>query len=289
MAVTLDLTALRVFLLGLELGSFSLAASALGRSPSAVSAQMRKLEQAVGAPLLYPVGRGLRPTRRGVILKAYAQRLLDLQDEAVASLHSEPEASLVRLGLQEDFAEHDLEIVLRAFRLQHPDTPLEITIARNRPLLEGIANDTLDIAFVWNREGDSSGEHVATRPMHWIGSRESAERPAAGENANAVPLVTFAPPCIFRDAAVEALHRAKLSWRVGASSPSLSGLEAAVKAGLGLMVRPGTRDVALEVLDYSDCDLPELPSATISMRRNLSSGPAALTLADMFAAHLRNN
>ncbi|MPQ67593.1 hypothetical protein GC387_13230 [Pseudomonas sp. MWU12-2323] len=142
----------------------------------------------------------------------------------------------VRIGLQDDFAEHLLSDVLRRFSRVHPLVSLEVSIARNAELLSRIENGRLDLALAW--EAGASTPH-ATRlgetQMHWIGSRE-LPAPSPADNLP-LPLVVFDAPCILRSAATKALDQARIPWRVVLTSPSVSGIWAAVSAGLGITLR----------------------------------------------------
>jgi DNA-binding transcriptional LysR family regulator len=99
-----DLDVLRTFSTGMELGNVAKAADRLGRSTSAVSAQLKKLEEQAGTPIFRKAGRGLALTEAGETMLAYARRLLELNDEAAAAVHSVELEGWVRLGLQEDLA-----------------------------------------------------------------------------------------------------------------------------------------------------------------------------------------
>jgi DNA-binding transcriptional LysR family regulator len=113
--INLDLDVVRTFATGIELGSFAKAADRLGRSTSAVSAQLKKLEEQTGAELFRKAGRGLALTEAGETMLAYARRLLELNDEAVIAVHGVELEGWVRLGLQEDFGETLLPDVLGRF------------------------------------------------------------------------------------------------------------------------------------------------------------------------------
>ncbi|RBH56596.1 MULTISPECIES: LysR substrate-binding domain-containing protein [Pseudomonas] len=233
---TFDLDVLRTFVTGVELGSFAKAAERLGRSTSAVSAQLKKLESQVGSAVLVKSGRGLILSAAGESLLSHARRLLELNDEIFSRLQGARIEGTVRIGLQDDFAEHLLSDVLRRFSRVHPLVSLEVSIARNAELLSMIENGRLDLALAW--EAGASTPH-ATRlgetQMHWIGSRE-LPAPSPADNLP-LPLVVFDAPCILRSAATKALDQARIPWRVVLTSPSVSGIWAAVSAGLGITLR----------------------------------------------------
>ncbi|NWD23653.1 LysR substrate-binding domain-containing protein [Pseudomonas yamanorum] len=253
---TFDLDVLRTFVTGVELNSFAKAADRLGRSTSAVSAQLKKLEEQVGTPVLGKSGRGLALTPVGEALLSHARRLLELNDSIFGSLHETQTAGTLRLGLQEDFGEHVLSDVLRRFARLYPLISLEVRIGRNAELLGLMDNTRLDLALTWETGHNSSGcTRLGLTPMHWIGPRDKPLLPRA-EDAP-LPLVMFEAPCVLRSAATEALDRAGIAWRIALTSPSVGGIWAAVDAGLGVTLRTRIGLPAhLRVLD----GLPPVPS-----------------------------
>jgi DNA-binding transcriptional LysR family regulator len=230
--VTFDLDVLRSFVAGVELGSFGRAADRLGRSTSAVSAQLKKLEEQAGVPLLRKAGRGLALTDAGETMLAYARRLLDLNDQASVAVRGTRLQGRVRLGLQEDFGEILLPRVLGQFARAHPQVRIEARVARNAELLERVAAGELDLALAWDHDAARPhGQRLAELPLCWIGP--AATGPARDADG-AWPLVAFEAPCLFRSRATDALDRAGIAWTSAFISPSLAGLWAAVSAGLGL-------------------------------------------------------
>src|SRR5579859_5970597 len=232
----LDMDVLRTFVTGIELGSFAKAAERLARSPSTISAQLKKLEAQIGVPLLHKAGRGLALTEAGEALLAYARRLLDLHDEAVAAVRDVTVAGWVRLGVQEDFAEGLLPPVLGRFARTYANVRIEVRVARNADLLERVIRGQLDLALLWGvHDAVPYGEQLAEVPMVWIGP--AAHRPVIGDLDQQLPLVVFEAPCLFRSAGTTALDTRGLAWRIVFTSPSLAGLWAATAAGLGVTIR----------------------------------------------------
>jgi len=171
---TFDLDVLRTFVTGVELNSFAKAADRLGRSTSAVSAQLKKLEEQVGTPVLSKSGRGLVLTPVGEALLGHARRLLDLNDTVFSSLNETQTAGTLRLGLQEDFGEHVLSDILRRFARLYPMISLEVRIGRNAELLTLIDSTSLDLALTWETGQTSSCRtRLGQTPMHWIGPRDN--------------------------------------------------------------------------------------------------------------------
>lgn len=233
---TFDLDVLRTFVTGVELNSFAKAAARLGRSTSAVSAQLKKLEEQIGAPVLAKSGRGLVLTATGETLISHARRLLELNDGVFQALGESQTAGTVRLGLQEDFGEHFLSDILRRFVQTYPRVQLEVRIARNAELLALVESADLDLALTWDTGHLSPhATRLGETPMHWIGARDTPLLMAADDSP--LPLIMFDAPCLLRSAAIQALDAAHLPWRIALTSPSVSGIWAAVAAGLGLTLR----------------------------------------------------
>lgn len=266
--ITFDLDVLRSFVLGLELGSFAKAADRLGRSTSAVSAQLKKLEDQAGTPLLRKAGRGLALTDAGETLLGYARRLLELNDEAATAIRGADLEGWVRLGLQEDFGETLLPAVLGQFARAHPQVRIEARIARNAELHERVAAGRLDLALAWDAPGGTPhAQHVAELPMCWIGANGDV-RPHPEIRDEPLPLVLLEAPCLLRTAATEALDRAGIPWRVAFTSASLSGIWAAVAAGLGVTVRTHIGlPASVRALAVDEAGLPRLGRLRLGLHR----------------------
>lgn len=268
-----DVAALRSFVTGMDLGSFAKAADRVGRSTSAVSAQIRKLEEQVGAPLFRKAGRGLGLTDAGEVMLRYARRLVELNDEAVAAARGTDLEGWVRLGLQEDFGESLLPGVLGRFARAHPKVRIEARVARNAELTERLDAGELDLALVWDdfklgmrsRRASGASVDVAKPAMHWIGSDALQWTRDSGEP---LPLVLFDGACVVCSLATDALDRAGIAWRVALTSPSLAGLWAAAAAGLGLTVRTAYGlPQTVRTIDPVAYGLPAFPALGLTLLR----------------------
>ncbi len=280
--VTFDLDVLRSFVTGMELGSFAKAADRLGRSTSAVSAQLKKLEEQAATPIFRKAGRGLALTEAGETMLGYARRLIELNDEAASAIHDVELEGWVRLGLQEDFGEAVLPEVLGRFARAHPKVKIEARIARSHELAERITSGSLDIALAWHSGATLPySRHVAEVQMRWIGPARLIE--AGLRQGEPLPLVALEAPCLLRTVATETLDRAGLSWRMAFSSPSLGGIWAAVAAGLGLTIRT---DIGLpanvRAMAPQALGLPALPKmALVLHQKEAELDPVAARLADI--------
>ncbi|MVA27419.1 LysR substrate-binding domain-containing protein (plasmid) [Agrobacterium vitis] len=263
----LDMDALRSFVAGIEAGSFAQAADRLGRSTSAVSAQLKKLEDQMETELVRKSGRGLALTDSGDILLSYARRLLNLNDEAISAVRTPELEGWIRLGIQEDFGETVLPRVLGRFARAHPRVRIEGRIARNSELRDKIDSGHLDLALVWDDMTASSAERIASVPLCWLGSAEDQPVWQQGTN-DPLPLAALEAPCLLRSIACSHLDRQGIAWRIAFVSPSLGGMWAATAAGLGIALRtPFGRPASVRVLDPATSGLPQLPSLGLSLLR----------------------
>ncbi|NEX62396.1 LysR substrate-binding domain-containing protein [Noviherbaspirillum galbum] len=266
--INFDIDALRSFAVGMELGSFAKAADRLGRSTSAVSAQLKKLEDQAGVVLLRKAGRGMALTNAGELMLGYARRMLELNDEAAMAVGATGLQGSVRLGLQEDFGEHLLPEVLGRFARSHPGVHIEAKVARNADLVADMIAGRLDLVLAWQGARDTPHvEELGRYQMEWIGP--AGPVPAFLQDRDLpLPLVAFDAPCVMRTVAIEALDRAGIPWRIAFTSHSLGAVWAAVAAGLGVTVRTrfGLRS-NLRTLPAEAHGLPTLPKVGLVLHR----------------------
>jgi DNA-binding transcriptional LysR family regulator len=263
----LDMDVLRTFVTAFELGSFARAAERLGRSQSAVSTQLRKLEDQIGQPLVQKSGRGLVLTTAGESLFSYAKRILELNDEAVQTVRGAEVEGWVRLGLPEDFAESWLPAILARFARTHPKVRVEVRADRSVFVLDKLIKGELDLVLAWGTGEDAPhAVKVAELPIAWVGRSDWPGVHNLG--AEPLPLVAFEQPCIFRSAGIAALDAAGIPWRLVFISASLAGLWAAAAAGLGITLRTAVgMPAGLAVLDPVATGLPALPPISLALHR----------------------
>ncbi len=234
--------------------SFSAAAERLGLRQSTVSQQIKRLETALGHRVFERDTHSVKLTPEGDALVAMARDILAANERLQRFFAAEPARQRLRLGISEDFALSGLAAVLLRFVGDHPDVDIELTVGLSGFLYQRYDAGELDVIFVKRRPGDRRGELAWREQLAWIG-REGLQVSPAGP----VPLVVYNPPSITRTLAIGVLDGADRSWRLAASSGSLSGLLAALQAGLGvaafsrLLLPPG-----LSVLPDA-VGLPPLP------------------------------
>lgn len=251
---TLDLELLRTLGALQDLGSVERAAQHVGRTASAVSLQLKRLETQCGRTLVRKVGRRLTLTEDGESVLGYGRRILALHDDLLQKLHGDTHPLGIRLGVPQDVAERALARVLARFGRSHPGVDLRVMVGRNAELATMMARGDLDLAIAFEPVSSGGGELIGEVPLRWLGSLESR-----WDGTTPLPLVLFEPPCLFRRTALDVLDRQRLAWRPTFSSPSLSGLWAAVQAGLGFTVR-SELGLPAGIIALPEDAMPRLPS-----------------------------
>ncbi len=274
-----DLDLLRAFVAVVDHGGFTRASAGLGRTQSTVSLQIKRLEDGLGKRLFGPDRRGLDLTADGEILLTYARRMLALADEARVRLTETDVGGVVRLGTPEDFATLHLPDVLSRFARAHPQVGLEVNCDFTVNLLDGFSKGQYDLVLCKREpQGEAGGIKVWREPLVWAGAQRL--RLAPGQP---LPLVLAPNPDIYRRRAIAALEAAGQPWRIVYTSPSLAGVQAAVRAGLGVTVLPKEMVAGgMLILDAAG-GFPELADTEIALYR----APGTLSkAADMLADHI---
>ena len=275
----LDLVRVRTFVTVAGQLSFSGAARRLGLSQSAVSQHVRRLETTIGRTLLERDTHTVRLTAAGEAFLGYAQRILDLSDEAIGVVVSSEPRGRVRFGVSEDFALTRLPDFLRRFRALHPYVDLEFTVELSVTLHRRLRAGELDAVLAMRLNATTGVDAFRPRilfhdPLVWVSAPD-----VRVDEDEPVPLVLYPRPSLTRDAALDALMSAGRAHRVACTSGSLSGLRAAALAGLGVM--PFARSLIPEGLVHRDHGLPELPeTAFVLMTRGTTFPPAVRALVE---------
>jgi len=258
----IDSVALKSFIAIAETGTFSHAAGNVGRTQSAVSLQIKKLEESLGCSLFERTSRSVKITEQGEIFLGYAKQILALQWEVHRRLKEPDIEGEIRLGTPEDFATHYLPEVLATFRKHHPRVQLNVSCDLTLNLLKGFDRGEFDLVLVKRDPKTSkSGIKVWREPLVWAAADHyELEQPLS--------LVLSPQPCIYRARALAALDKAKKPWHIAYTSPSLAGTLAAVRAGLGMTVLP-VNMLPTGIHSIRTKKLPELSDAEIALlKRN---------------------
>ncbi len=265
----LELELLRTFIAVVDGGGFTRAAARLHRTQSTVSQQLKRLEERLATPLLARNTRSVALTERGELLLGYARRLLALNDEALAALAETRLQGRVRLGSAQEVADGGLADLLAHFSRLHPSVTLEVRVDANLKLRDEVERGELDLAVLFQEPGQAQrgiGCEVIERLRRvWVASPEL--KVAKDEP---LPLVLSNGPCIFRNAVLSALDAIGRPWRIVLSTPSLAGMRAALRAGLGVGVRT-ERWLEPDLRILGD-DLPPLPDVELVLLTAADTG-----------------
>ncbi|MBX9654155.1 LysR family transcriptional regulator [bacterium] len=271
-----DTLQLKSFVAIAETGTFGQAAATVSRTQSALSLQIKKLEDQLGCELFDRTGRRVLLTPQGEIFLGYARRMIQLQWEAFSRLREPDMEGEIRFGTPEDFATHYLPTVLASFRQHHPRVKLNVTCDLTLNLLDGFHRGEYEVILAKrDPQRVKGGTKVWREPLIWAAADDYIPE-------ERLSLVLSPQPCIYRDRALAALDRAKRSWHISYTSPSLAGTIAAVKAGIGITVLPahmipeGIHPIRKET------KLPHLADAELALmkREELSK------VSELFAEHI---
>ncbi len=228
--INLQTDLLRAFVSVIDLGSFTKAGTALGRSQPAISLQMRRLDELVGRPLLRQEGRSFRLTPDGEMLLSYARDILRLNDQAAALFSRARHSGILRVGLPSDYGVAFLQGVITDHVRKHPEVLLEVHCGLSSVILERMRADELDlvIAMVDTERKQYLSRSWIERPI-WAGAEHGRISIKAG-----LPIAAHPDGCTYRARMIRALDAARIRWRIAYTSPGISGLQNAVVNGLGV-------------------------------------------------------
>ena len=273
----LDTELLRTFVAIAETGSFRAAAKRVFRTPSAVSMQIKKLEDTLGRSLFLRDGRQVTMTADGETLLGFARRMLKLNDEAVARFVTPAIEGCVRLGAPDDFGTRFLPNILARFAAVYAAVDVEVRLEPSETLLERLDDGGLDLTLITANRGETpkrEGEVLFTEPLVWTGLRGGV----AWER-EPLPLALATHGCPWRLAALNALDRAGRFYRIAYGSPHCAGQQAAMLADLAIAPFPASLiEPPFRRLGESE-GLPDLPDYEILLVRRPDLGPAGEALA----------
>ncbi len=258
---------MRSFVKAIDGGSFTRAAQMVGRTQSAVSLQIKRLEDVVGVRLFQRDAHNLKLTVQGRTFAQYARRILALNDEVLALMQSPEVSGRVRLGAPSEYTDSLLPHLLGRFAQAHPNVMLEVTSDLSKNLLTRQKNGEFDLVVALHDDAQAGGgKPVHTEPLIWFTSADHF-----GHMQSPLPLVLAPPPCVYRRRMLQQLNRETKPCRIAYLSSSHSAVLAAVRAGLGVTAMAkstlpgdvrllGAAD-GLESLGYLEVRLHRLPTA----------------------------
>src|SRR5262250_3290205 len=278
MNALIDVDQLRTFIAIVETGSFTRAADTVHKTQSAVSMQMKRLEERLARPIFTRDGRASKLTDDGERLLDFARRIVKLNVEAVTAFDDAELSGRVRLGLPDDYADRYLPEIMARFSHAYPGVELTVTCEPSIELVERIDGNELDLAIVTDCGTSRASETFRRERLLWVTSNRHSthlEEP--------LPLALGRPTCVWRRTAIERLEAIGRPFRLLYTSSNAGAVAAAVLAGLAVSVLPesGLRP-GMRVLSASD-GFPDLPSCRVGLVRNAHESSA---LADALAEHI---
>ncbi len=278
----LELDLLRTLVAIADTGSFNRAARAVFRTPSAVSMQMKKLEEQVGQPIFTKDGRSVALTPDGEALLGYGRRILKLADEAMRRFRAPEIQGTIRLGTPDDYASQFLPGILALFAASHPNVEVDVVCQSSHDLLGMLRSDHLDVALISSGHGQTSGGLTVYREeLVWVGLKHGC-----AHEKEPIPLAVSHLGCCWRRLALNALDRAGISYRIAYSSKHYIGQLAAVMAGLAIAPFPRSSATGDLKIIGEESGLPTIGHFEIELHRSPSASGA---LFDALASHIERN
>ncbi len=265
MKTPLPIDMLNTFLQIVDSGSFSRAAEQVNRTQSAVSMQIKRLEEILGKPLFSREGRGSVLTQEGETMTAYARRIVRLNDEAISQITRPDLSGSVKVGIPDDYATRFLPDILAGFSRIYPNVQVEVLVMSSYQLVRLIETGELDLALTTTMEPKFPDSRLLRHePSVWVSSPYHHV-----EELRPVPLALFpTSDCLFRVWATRELDRVGTDYRIAYSSESIMGHIAAVSAGLAISVMSESIVPEGFKIISNNANFPKLPDADIYLHRS---------------------
>jgi DNA-binding transcriptional LysR family regulator len=257
----IDLTALRSFVTVAETGGVTRAAQQLNLTQSAVSMQIKRLEDMLRLPLLDRAGRGVALTQHGEQLLAYGRRILKLNDELVSRMMDDAYEGEIRLGVPTDIVYPHIPRILRQFDRAFPRVKVHLVSSWTTRLREMMERGEIDLILTTEAKPDPAGEPLAVQQLVWVGAPGGTawrERPLR---------LAFERQCMFRPWAQRALDEAGIPWEMAVDTSATRTVEASVSADLAIhAMLEGAVSPYLAPVPHAGA-LPALPASHVNMSR----------------------
>ena len=281
MSALIDVDQLRTFIAIVETGSFTKAAEVVHKTQSAVSMQMKRLEERLTKPVFARDGRASKLTEDGERLLDYARRIVKLNVDALTAFNDKEMVGRVRLGVPDDYADRYLPEIMARFSRAYPGVELTVMCHPSVDLVNMLDANDLDLAIVTDCGTSRASETFRRERLLWVtSSRHSAHLD------DPLPLALGRPTCGWRHAAIERLESIGKAHHIRFTSPNASAVASAVLSGLAVSVFPesGLRP-GMRVLSSTD-GFPELPACHVGLIRNAHESS---TLAHALAGHIMSS
>ena len=264
----MDSDLLRSFVAFAESGSFNRAADRIGRTPSAFSMQMKRLEELVDNKLFERDGRNVLLTPDGITFVGYARRILSLQDEAMGKLRSQDASRPIRIGCPDDYAQKILPLVLRGIQKTHPAAKFFVSVNPTILLRRMLDQGELDLSIISRSETGEEGYFLRHEPGVWVTSPIHKQH-----ELDPLPLVLPAEDCKFHAWALDAISKAARPYTLFATSRQAASLLHLVRDGLGVAtLAAASVSDEFQVLEARD-GFPPLPAVGVALMLAEASHP----------------
>jgi len=271
MHIPIDL--LNTFVVLAETRNFTLAGKRIHKSQSAVSMQIKRLTETVGKPLIEMEGKQVHLSPMGELVLEQAQKIISVHDAAMIAINQSELKGRVRLGAPEDYCSLFVPQILAGFARDYPDIRVDVICRPSAQLYGDLLQGKLDLAVCTAL--DVEGEKIFQEPVVWVTRAKTAML-----KKDSLPLAVYSHDCLYRKWAMEALEKINRPFHVAYMSPSISGILAAVRAGLA--VAPVALSLAGEDVQIirAEDGFPVLPIADVCLyRTGNSNNPLVANLA----------
>lgn len=278
--MTIDTISLQCFIAAADTRSFTKASERVGRTQSAVSQQIAKLENMLGKQL-FKRSKFLELTNEGEVFLNYARQIFSLHNEAIEHFREPELKGEVRFGIPEDFASVFLYEFLTEFTQAHPKISLHIECDLTLNLYESFKKEELDLVLLKMKcpKDISFATHVSSENLCWVGDEKLAKQ-------KNLPLVLSPKPCVYRKIAIEALEKKRMKWNISFSSHSYAGTIAAVRAGIGITILP-QKMIPKDLKIIKPELITKLDRADISLVKMNDKNPAVNSFENFIIKHLK--
>ena len=271
----MEIDALRSFIAFVETGSFTDAGKQVFRSQSAISQQMKKLEEQTGKALFYKQGRQHGLTDEGKFLLSYARHIIGLHDEALMQLKKTQTIRPLYLGCPDDYVQLVLPKVIELIKAQQPDLSVYIHCHNSRQLRKMLNDGELDCAIVTRSDHFKQGYELLQDIGVWGFNGNINALKASIDSLGYMPLVLYDESCHFHTSAIQGLSQLKIASKVKYVSESLSAIQSLVMAGEGITMLAHCSLGSLTELkaDTLGMALPKPPEITIDLIAGANGHP----------------
>ncbi|MEM8730126.1 MAG: LysR family transcriptional regulator [Pseudomonadota bacterium] len=278
----LDITTLRSFVAVADAGGVTRAAGHLNLTQSAVSMQLKRMEEMLDIVLLDRSRRGVTLTAAGDQLLTYARQMVALNDELVARLTDQAFEGEISLGVPHDIVYPVIPRVLQQFHAAYPRVKVHLRTSYSAALRDAFARGECDLILATETSVGEGAETLAERPLVWIGA-------PSGSVWRQAPLrVAFERHCSFRPQALAALDRAGTKWETAVDTDSDRTIEATVAADLAVNAMiAGTQPAHLEQISHGGA-LPDLPMQFVNLYTTPAQSSLTVQLVDLLRRGFQN-